>query len=318
MSLLINILLIATLILSLMTVVVFLRKGARPVERLDTWMSSYTVPEDEVKPEKVGLLQAIGAQAEKTGLGKNYVDRSHLKLMQADIPLTGYEFTIIKAFISVIVGLLAALTLKSLLAGVIGAVLIWILAGAYVEGTKANRLKMFNSQLGDALTLLSNSLRAGFSFMQAISSVAREMPDPLSKEFTKLLKEMSLGLSMEKALANLLLRVPLDDLELLVMAILIQKEIGGNLAEIIDNIASTIRERITIQLEIKTLVAQGKMSGVIIGLLPIFLTAVLFALNPSYMSLLYTTTVGKILVALGMVSMLIGAGIIRKIVRIEV
>lgn len=319
MEMLIAALVVVLVLISAISVFVFARTSTRPVDRLDTWMSAYEKPEaEEERKEYKGLLQSIGARAEKAGIGRRISERTQLELIRADIPLTGYEFNIARGIAGIVLGLVVSVLTRTFIVGIIAFVCTWFLASVYISSVKTKRLKMFSGQLGDALTLFSNSLRAGFSFMQAVSSVAREMPDPISKEFTKLLKEMSLGLSTEKALSNFLMRVPLDDLELLIMAILIQKEVGGNLAEIIDNIANTIRERITIQLEIKTLVAQGKMSGLIIGLLPIFLTAVLSILNPAYMSLLYTTTIGKILVVMGLGSMLIGAVVISKIVKIEV
>lgn len=314
-----GVLLILTLVLSLFSVLSFARSHKKPIDRLESWMNNYQMPEvQEEKIERKGFVSTMGAMVEKVGIGRKISERTRIELIRADIPLTGYEFNIIRALIGIILGILALLLAKSILLALSAVIIIWVLASVYVTSLKIKRLKLFSSQLGDALTLFSNSLRAGFSFLQAVSSVAREMPEPVSKEFTKLLKEMSLGLSIEKALSNLLIRVPLDDLELLIMAILIQKEVGGNLAEIIDSIANTIRERITIQLEIKTLTAQGKMSGIIIGLLPVFLTIILFIMNPSYMSLLYTEPIGRIMVGLGLMSMMIGAFLINKIVKIEV
>lgn len=319
MDMLIGGILFLTFLLSLFSVFSFSKYQKKPTDRLETWMSLYQEPENqEEKAERKGILSQMGAQAEKVGIGRKISEKTQIDLICADIPLTGYEFNIGRGIVGIIAGVIGFLITKSLLLCLFIPLLIWVLANVYITSLKIKRLKLFSSQLGDALTLFSNSLRAGFSFLQAVSSVAREMPDPVSKEFTKLLKEMSLGLSVEKALSNLLIRIPLDDLELLIMAILIQKEVGGNLAEIIDSIANTIRERITIQLEIRTLTAQGKMSGLIIGLLPIFLTMVLYLMDPSYISLLFTEPIGRIMVAIGLTNMLIGAFLINKIVKIEV
>lgn len=319
MSILIGALFALMFLLSILSMFSFARPRKKPTDRLESWMTTYQEPDgQEEKVVRKGLISAMGGQAERLGIGKRLTERTRRKLIQADIPLSGYEFNIIRFLIGIIVGLLPCVVTGNILILLFAIVGVWIVANLYVMNLKAQRLKLFSNQLGDALTLFANSLRAGFSFLQAISSVAREMPDPISKEFTKLLKEMSLGLSMDKALSNMLLRVPLDDLELLIIAIMIQKEVGGNLAEIIDTIASTIRERITIQREIKTLTAQGKLSGFVVGFLPIFLGVAIFAMSPSYISILFTEPIGQIMIGMGILNMIIGLFVIIKIVNIEV
>lgn len=319
MGILLGILLFIVGFISLFSVLSFAKPRKRPTDRLESWMSAYEEPEiQEDKPERKGFISLIGSQAERLGVGKRVMEKTRIELVRADIPLTGYEFNITRGLIGVMAGTVCFVVFKSWAMGIVIPLVIWFLADAYIASLKAKRLKLFSSQLGDALTLFSNSLRAGFSFLQAVSSVAREMPDPVAKEFTILLKEMSLGLSVDKALSNLLIRVPLDDLELLIIAILIQKEVGGNLAEIIDTIASTIRERITIQLEIKALTAQGKLSGIVVGLLPLLLGIVMFAFNPSYVTILFVNPIGQILIAIGIMNMIIGILLINKIVKIEV
>ncbi len=319
MNMLIGMVLLLAVILSLFSILKFTRSQKKPTDRLEKWMSTYQEPEiPEEKPERKGLISQIGAQAEKLRIGHQFMERTRIELIRADIPLTGYEFNICRALMIMVAGGLCWLFAKSLIGAMLLGIVIWVAADMYVSVQKAKRLKLFGTQLGDALTLFSNSLRAGFSFLQAVNSVAREMPDPIAKEFTIMMKEMSLGLSVEKSLSNLLIRVPLDDLELLVLAILIQKEIGGNLAEIIDTIATTIRERITIQLEVKALTAQGKMSGIVIGLLPIALGVGIYAINPPYMSILFTEPIGQMLIGAGILNMIIGIFLISKIVKIEV
>lgn len=319
MSMLIGGLLVLALLLSLFSVFSFARPRKRPTDRLESWMSTYQEPEvQEGKPVHRGIISAMGNQAERLGFGKRYAEKTRLKLVQADLPLTGHEFNIIRFLTGSGIGALLFLFTRNLIVSVLVFPIVWLLADFYLIDLRNKRLKMFGGQLGDALTLFANSLRAGFSFLQAVSSVAREMPDPISKEFTKLLKEMSLGLSMDKALSNMMMRVPLDDLELLIIAIMIQKEVGGNLAEIIDTIASTIRERITIQREIKTLTAQGKLSGIVVGLLPLFLGVIMFVVNPSYITILFVEPIGRIMIGLGIFNMIIGIFIINKIVNIEI
>lgn len=319
MEVVLGIILFLTALFSLISLLSFTKTQKKPTDRLDSWISTYQEPDlQEEKIERKGFISLLGAQAEKLRIGHAYMERTRIALVRADIPLTGYEFNIGRLLVAILVMVISLLVTKSFLWGVLATILIWLASGAYLNSLKNKRLKLFGGQLGDALTLFANSLRAGFSFLQAVSSVAREMPEPVSKEFTKLMKEMSLGLPMEKAMSNLLIRVPLDDLELLIMAILIQKEVGGNLAEIIDTIATTIRERITIKLEIKALTAQGKLSGVVVGLLPLFLGLVMFAFNPSYVMILFVEPIGQALIALGLMNMVIGIAIINKIVKIEV
>ncbi len=165
---------------------------------------------------------------------------------------------------------------------------------------------------------MSNSLRAGYSFLQAMDMVAREMSPPISEEFTSTMKEMSLGSPTETALATLSDRVGSEDLELVVTAVLIQRQIGGNLAEVLDNIADTIRERVKLRREIKTLTAQGRMSGIIIGVLPCALGVFLYAVNPEYISLLFTHPTGRLMVGLAVFGEFIGMLVIRRIIAIEV
>ncbi|WP_161484957.1 type II secretion system F family protein [Neomoorella mulderi] len=184
---------------------------------------------------------------------------------------------------------------------------------------KQNKRRIkFNGQIGDALVVMANALRSGFSFLQAMDMVRREMPDPIAKEFGTALLEMNWGSSTETALLGLTERVKSDDLDLVITAVLIQRQVGGNLAEILDNIAHTIKERVRIKGEIKTLTAQGRISGLIIGLLPIVLSTVIYLLNPGYLSLLFTTKTGVIMLLSAVLAQLMGVIMIRRIIRIEV
>jgi tight adherence protein B len=164
---------------------------------------------------------------------------------------------------------------------------------------------------------MSNALRAGFSFMQAMDMVGREMPDPISKEFSRTYREISLGAITEEALQKMVKRVSSDDLDLLVTAVLIQRQVGGNLAEVLDNISHTIRERIRIKGEIRTLTAQGRISGLIIGIIPPCLIVLLLLINPSYMQPLLYTQLGWMMLAAGACTEFIGILLIKKIISID-
>lgn len=180
------------------------------------------------------------------------------------------------------------------------------------------RIKTINAQLGDTISILSNSLKAGHSFFQAVDSVVNEMKGPISEEFAKLLKEINLGGSTEGALENMVERVGSDDVELMVTAVLIQRQIGGNLAEILDNISNTIRQRVKMKGEIKTLTAQGRISGIVISLLPVGLAMMMALISPDQFMMLVTEPIGIVMIGMAVVMEFIGYFFIRKIVNIEV
>jgi tight adherence protein B len=193
-----------------------------------------------------------------------------------------------------------------------------------VNRRKSKRLQSFNDHLADTITLIANALRAGASFLQAIELVVRETQPPVSTEFNRVIREVNLGLPFEQALANMVRRVRSDDLELMTTAISIQHQVGGNLAEILDSIAFTIRERIRIQGEIRVLTAQQRMSGYVVAGLPIGLIAILTLIAPGFMEPMFgdPTIVGIPLgvwmLLFGAVLMVIGFLAIRRIVDIEV
>ena len=183
----------------------------------------------------------------------------------------------------------------------------------------------FNKQLPDTITLIANALRAGSSFLQAIELVVRESRPPISTEFGRVIREVNLGLPFEQALENMVRRVRSDDLELMATAISIQHQVGGNLAEILDSIAYTIRERVRIKGEIRTLTAQQRLSGYVVGFLPIALAGFLFIAAPDFMEPMFVNPpavlglpAGVVILIFGGFMMFIGFMLIRKIVDIEV
>ncbi|KPL85298.1 type II secretion system F family protein [Herpetosiphon geysericola] len=210
-------------------------------------------------------------------------------LAQADLKLTVTEFIMMK-FASVILFALfgvflgRANFLAVVACGVVGAIIGFIVPDKVVSFKQASRLKAFNNQLGDTVGLLANSLRSGYSLLQSMDLVSREAPPPISVEFRRVVQEVGLGLSLEDGMNNLLRRVPSDDLDLMVSAINIQAEVGGNLAEILDTIAHTIRERVRIKGQIRVLTSQARYSGYVVTLLPISIAIIITMLNPDYMA----------------------------------
>jgi tight adherence protein B len=195
----------------------------------------------------------------------------------------------------------------------------------YLRRRQARRIKLFGEQLPDTITLLANSLRAGSSFLQGLELVTRESQPPISEEFERVVREMSLGVALQPALNNLVRRVASEDVELMVTAINIQSQVGGNLATVLDSIAFTIRERVRIIGEINTLTAMQRYSGYVITLLPIGLGGILFLVSPTYIGRMLNPTpailglpAGIVFFMIGFISMGIGYLLIRRIVDIKV
>ncbi|KUO51462.1 MAG: hypothetical protein APF76_13950 [Desulfitibacter sp. BRH_c19] len=251
-------------------------------------------------------------------VAKNRVKKVEKKLLQAGIPLKGEEFLTVISLIIIAVVILGAVVLQNIGLTILLVVICSILPKIVVESTLKKRLKLFDKQIGDALVIISNSMRAGFSFMQAMDMVSKEMPNPISGEFNRTLREISMGTPTHLALDNLTERVGSEDLGLVITAILIQRQVGGNLAEVLDNISDTIRERIRIAGEIRTLTAQGRISGMIIGSLPIALAVMIFLIDQNYILTLFREPIGLIAVGIGLTSQVIGFLLIQKVIKIEV
>ena len=207
----------------------------------------------------------------------------------------------------------------------IGGLIGFMIPRFWLNRRKSSRLNQFNKQLPDTITLIANGLRAGSSFLQAIELVVREARPPVSTEFGRVIREVNLGLAFDEALENMVRRVRSDDLELMATAISIQHNVGGNLAEILDSIAYTIRERVRIKGEIRTLTAQQRLSGYVVGFLPIGLAGFLFIAAPGFMAPMFDDSVniaglpaGVIILIFGGFMMFMGFMFIRKIVDIEV
>jgi tight adherence protein B len=248
---------------------------------------------------------------------KRFATKVARDLARANLKLRVAEYYYIRIGMSLGLGVLL-FVFRDPLSGVIGFALGYMLPRFWVGRRIGGRLKAFNKQLPDTIVLLSNSLRAGSSFLQSIELVSREGGPPMSEEMGRVVREVNLGLGMEEALNNLVRRIKSDDLDLMVTAIGIQQQVGGNLAEILDTIAFTIRERVRIKGEINTLTAQGRVSGYLVAFLPIGLGAALNAINPAFMEPLFTQTIGRILIGVGAVMMTIGFLAIRKITDIKV
>ena len=198
------------------------------------------------------------------------------QLAKADLKLRTSEYFMIQVGIVVFLGLVGLLRFGFGIQFIVMAIAGYFIPGLYVKFRQRRRLKAFNNQLGDTLLLLSNALKAGYSFAQAVDTVAKNAAPPIAEEFSRAVREMNLGSTVEESLANMVKRIESDDLDLMVTAVAIHRQIGGNLAEILDNIAFTIRERVRIKGQISTLTASARASGRLITGLPIILAIFMY------------------------------------------
>jgi tight adherence protein B len=187
----------------------------------------------------------------------------------------------------------------------------------YIQFRKKKRAELLNDQIADSLTGMSNSLRAGYSFQQAMDLVSKETTGPLTVEYRRTLREINMGITTEQALQNLIQRAENEDMELMISAVLIQRQIGGNLAEIFDKISDTIRQRIRMQGEVRTMTAQGRFSGIVLALLPVALGLILTLMDPTYLTILFKNQMGWMMIGGAIVSELIGFMLITKITDIK-
>lgn len=250
--------------------------------------------------------------------GASYVERLDRALAQADIPMRCSEYMLMRLLLVVTPVLIFWFVFKNPMVGVFLSIVGLVVPPAILKGRSQSRINKFNNQLAEFLILLVNALRAGQTFLQAVNHATKESPEPIASEFKLLLQETNLGLPVEAAFQNLVQRVPSADLEITATAFVIQKNIGGNLAEVMEKVAVTIRERVKLQGQIRVLTAQGALSGWIVGLLPIALGAVLYGMNPDYIGLLFSTEKGRILLGVGATMQLLGVLMIRKIIAIDV
>ena len=197
--------------------------------------------------------------------GRKVSENLSTQLARADVKLTVGEFLALQLLSALGVGAVSYLLSGTIVLGILAAVLGWFAPRWFVSYRQGARLRAFNDQLGDSLNLMVNGLRSGYSVMQAMEAVSREMPPPLATEFSRIVQEVQIGLPLDQAMTNMLRRIKSDDLDLVVTAINVQREVGGNLAEILDVISFTIRERVRIKGEIRTLTAQGRYSGYVIS-----------------------------------------------------
>lgn len=290
-------------------------------ERLESYLQQETtgkLPEGEVKQARAAILTNwITKRVEQTNMGDNIAR----ELARADMKFKTGEYIALVIISSALTGAFGYFFGGgSFIFAILGAIFGLFIPRFFVRRAQAQRLRKFNDQLPDMLNLMVNGLRTGYSALQAMEAVSSELPAPISDEFRRVVQEMQLGVPMEGALDNLQRRIASDDLDLAITAINIQREVGGNLAEILDVISYTIRERIRIQGEIKALTAQVSYSGKFLAFMPIILALGLWALNREYMMQFFEEpiTCGISILVLAGIMLVAGYFILNRLGSVEI
>lgn len=245
-------------------------------------------------------------------------ERLRRRLADADIMLRPREWLLIQGAGAAALAGLLALLMRSALGVVVALVLVPLVAEWTVRSRLRRRRELFDAQLADTLVLLASSLRAGLSFDQSMQAVAEDSPEPMRAELQRYGKEVQLGVLPDNALENVLRRNPSVDLRIAVRAVQVQRQLGGNLPELLARVAGTIRSRVEIQSDIRAATAQARLSGFVIAVLPIVLYILLNVLNPDYFSPMTHTGLGVTLLALSAAGIVVGAYLIRRISSIRI
>lgn len=314
--------LVAALCFGLLVGLLSIRSRAKKEHAMTERLNYFAGVRQEERPQrkltpKALLYSCIEALAKALGRLQQG-RRIELLMQQADWPIRGTEFEAILLLWGGLVGLITFLvTLKG--AMFFAGALAGILMGLALLGLRIRRRrKKFTNQLGDMLTMVANALRAGFSFMQAFELISREMDAPMGREVQLVVNEVNLGNTLESALDNMQRRVASPDFELVVTAVLIQRQVGGDLASILDTISETIAERVRMRREVMALTAQGRASGWVLAAIPVALFAILYMMSPSYLSPLIDTEIGRMFMIGALVLEVIGFFVIQRIVDIKI
>ena len=287
-------------------------------ERLDSYLDEEPQHRDDEEGQRSTALAAWLTERVET---TNFGERISRDLARADLKFKTGEYVALIVISSVFTAFFAYFFFGGPVLFALGGLIFGLfIPRFYVRRQQTQRLRHFNDQLPDMLNLMVNGLRTGFSAMQAMEAVGEEMPAPISDEFRRVVQEMQLGISMEQALDNLYRRIPSDDLDLAITAINIQREVGGNLAEILDTISYTIRERIRIIGEVKAVTAQVSYSGKFLALMPVIMSLVLWGLNREYMNQFFEEprVCGMLMLGLASIMLVIGYVVLTKIATIEI
>lgn len=268
------------------------------------------------KEARFAAKEALVGIVEKATQGRGFSNTLAVRLQRADWKWKPAEFMVGQGLCAGVGLGLAIISAPSLwwLFPILG----WVTPHILLARAEKARLKAFDNQLSDALAIIANALRSGYSFLQAMDVVSREMPDPVGKEFGLVLRETRVNIPLEESLTNLVTRIKSPDLDLVVTAVLIQRQVGGNLSEVLDKIGGTIKERVRLQGEIRTLTTQGRFSGWIVSLLPAALAVLFQVVSPGYLDPMVHHPIGWVMLFIGVVMQGIGILMIKNMVNLEV
>ena len=292
------------------------RRASRSLieERLGPAERGVVAPIRVAGARKTPLGDALNRALASRGVGADLATQ----LARADLKITVGEFMAATVILVIGAGGVAYFLRRDMVITA-GACLAGFFAPRFYVGVlRRRRLKAFNAQLGDTINLMVNGIRAGYSILQAMEAVSREMGPPISQEFARVVQEVQLGIALEEALDHMLRRVPSDDLDMMITAINVQREVGGNLAEVLDSISFTIRERVRIKGEIRAFTGQARASGYLIAMVPAFLTVVVYLIDPDFMRTLFVDTCGHVMIGVAVTGIVLGFVVINKVVQIEV
>ena len=284
-------------------------------QRIEDWVRGEGGDLEGLDQEQVDSV--MGRMEESVGR-RDFAASIKEDLARADLTLTVTEYLMIRTGLVVLFAVLGYLIQRNLLVALILAVIGLFLPTLYIRSRQSRRLKNFDGQLPDVLDHLQGSLRAGYGLLQAVEWVSRQLPNPAGAEFDRIIREVQLGRGLMDALESMVRRIPSDDLALIVTAIRIQYEVGGSLAEILETVAHTIRERVRIMREIQVLTSQQRYSGYVLMFLPIGLAVFLMVVNPDYIMRLFTPGPTLCIPIGAVVLMVLGYFVMRRIVDIEV
>ncbi|MBF8983824.1 type II secretion system F family protein [Lutibacter sp. B2] len=292
-------------------------------KRFQKRIQSYLLDQDQKPLERQTFnvfvqFQMMNKKIKKQLPSINSSEKLETILNRSGIPLKPEEFILFQWMSATFLGCLFYIIVANIFVLFIGGILGYILPKLFLKHKEQKRLVKFNQGLPDMITIVIGSLRAGFSFLQSLKSVVEESDSPIKEEINLILKEMQYGENIENALYHLQERMPSHDLELMIQSILIQRQVGGNLATILDTIVQTIRDRNAIERQVITLTAQGRLSGIIVGFLPVILGFVISLINPDYIRPLFIHPAGRIMIGIGIFLQIIGFILIRKLTTIEV
>jgi len=287
-------------------------------ERLATvQQAAERAPTEELallRDELLSEIPALNRLLQRSGR----VSRLRRLLQQADIKIRAGNFLLISIFSACLLGMIVMLLTKDMMFGWVGAVAGLMIPFGYASFLRSKRFQKFETLFPEAIDTLARAVRAGHAFTTALELIAGEMAEPVAGEFRKLFEEQKFGLPVRDALLNLAERIPIVDVKFFVTAVMLQRETGGNLAEILDNLSYVIRERFKIQRQVRVYTAQGRLTMLLLMALPPIIILVMEVMNPDFIKPLFNDPIGHLLIVVGVILQTIGFFMIRKIIQIQV